>query len=190
MKSTRLKYAVQICRYHLSDRLNINNRCQIVTRGSWIASGSARQKTVGNWGAKALIVICLLSGTDHIKGVAKFILVLQVFSSFSGRFSLIVCREGLTNNYQLFSSFCKCNKASFLLTFQSSFIPSSLLCTGVPEKCLFQLYCHYCWWPGAKDKLKRGSDSDLFDFTILLYLLPFSFNGAGLHYSFCSPGDN
>jgi len=50
---------------------------------------------VGNADAKALIGICLLSGMGYIKGVAVFVLILQVFSSFSGRFSLVVPREGL-----------------------------------------------------------------------------------------------
>lgn len=96
MKSTRLKYAVEIWRYYLSDRLN--NRYQIVTGGGWIATGSTGWKTMGTGDAKALIEICLPSGIDHIKGVAKFVLILQVFSSFSVRLSLLVPREGLNKS--------------------------------------------------------------------------------------------
>ena len=105
---------------------------------------SSRWKTVGSGGAEALTVTCLLSGIDHIKGVPKFVLILQVFWSYSGRFSLVVPREGLDNS-QLFGFFCRGSKAPFLLTLQSSFIPSSLLCTGAGEKGLFQLCCYYCW---------------------------------------------
>lgn len=96
VKSTRLKYAVELWRYYLSDRLNY--RYRIVAGGGWIASGSTGWKAMGSGDAKALVVICLLSGIDHIKGVVKFFLILQVFSSFRGRFSLVVTREGLDNS--------------------------------------------------------------------------------------------
>lgn len=90
-------------------------------------------------GAKALTVICLLSGTDHIKGVAEFVLVLQVFSYFSGRFSLIVCREGL-NNYQLFRVFfvSVIRHLSCLLSRPLSYLPVSYV--QVCQKNAFSSY--------------------------------------------------
>lgn len=93
---------------------------------------------MGAGDAKALIVICLLSGIDHIKGVAKFVLILQVFSSFSVRFSLLVPREGFDNS-QLSGFFVRAIKdLSCLPSRGLSYLPVS--CVQVREKKTFSSY--------------------------------------------------
>lgn len=86
----------------------------------------------------ALIEICLPSGIDHIKGVAKFVLILQVFSSFSVRLSLLVPREGL-NKSQLSGFFVRAIKdLSCLPSRGLSYLPDS--CVQVHEKKTFSSY--------------------------------------------------
>lgn len=85
---------------------------------------------MGSGDAKALVVICLLSGIDYIKEVSEFVLILPVFSSFSGRFSLVVPREGLDNS-QL-SGFLAIKHRSSLPSRCLSYLPVS--CVQVHEK--------------------------------------------------------
>lgn len=92
--------------------------CTGLLLGRSIASGSTRWKTVGGGGAKAFMVICLFSGIDRIRGVAQLILISQVFSSYSGRFSLVAPREGLDSS-QVSHFFCKGGEEPFLLTLRA-----------------------------------------------------------------------
>lgn len=91
---------------------------------------------MGSGDTKALVVICLLSGIDHITKVAKFILILQVFSSFSSRFSLVVPGEGLDNS-QL-SGFFAIKHLSSLPSRCLSYLPVS--CVQMHEKKTFSSY--------------------------------------------------
>lgn len=87
---------------------------------------------MGSRGAKALTVICLLFGIEHIKGAAKFFWILQVFSSYSGRFPLVVPKE-TSHNSQLFGFFVRAVKHLSCLPYRAlSYLPVS--CVQVHEK--------------------------------------------------------
>lgn len=93
---------------------------------------------MGSGHAKPHVVICLLSGIDYIKKVARFVLILQVFSSYSGRFSLAVPRVGLENS-QLFGFSVRAVKHLFCLPFVAlSCLPVS--CVQVCKNNAFSSY--------------------------------------------------
>lgn len=77
-----------------SDDITYQTDRVIVTGGGSRASGSAGRKTAGAGGAEAFMVTCLFFGIDRIRGVAKLILISQVFSSYSGRLSSVAPGEG------------------------------------------------------------------------------------------------
>lgn len=152
MKSSRLRYAEKsedvIYQADMSWQLLGCYSC------SWIVSGNARWKTVGTGGAKSHVMICLLSGIDHMKKVVRFVLILQVFSSYSGSFSLLVPRVG-SDNSQLFGFFVRAVKHLSCLPFRAlSCLPVSYV-QVCDNKAFFSYVVIIAGDPGQKISWKK-----------------------------------